>query len=191
MAKGQNKPKTNNKPKLTIEALCAEAAAFAEVESSYPEPSMYGVTDGKAVGTYLEHKFQAFLQIKYSFTPCNSAQGVDFPDLEVDMKVTSITQPQYKRVIDMADTQMNEMGGADAQLGEAGRIRRAALPSREIMLDVEDEAARVAGARGEGQSEARGSAQVARGGRHDLMHRLAGQAAAQRGVDGCHAQGDR
>ena len=47
--------------KLTIPFLCQEASQFAEVESTYPEPTLYGVTDGKAIGTYLEHKFRAHL----------------------------------------------------------------------------------------------------------------------------------
>jgi len=81
-------------PALTIEALCAEARTFAEIESAHGEPSLYGVTDGKAVGTYLEHKFRAFLTAKYDFTAGNSASGIDFPELGVDMKVTSIKQPQ-------------------------------------------------------------------------------------------------
>jgi hypothetical protein len=83
-----------SKTPLTIELLCQEAASFAEVESTYPEPALYGVTDGKAVGTYLEHKFRAHLEAKYTCGPANSAKGVDFPDLQVDMKVTAITQPQ-------------------------------------------------------------------------------------------------
>lgn len=82
------------KMKLTVEGLCREAAAFAEVESTYPEPSLYGVTDGKAIGTYLEQKFRAHLQAKYSLAPASSAMGIDLPDLQVDLKVTSITQPQ-------------------------------------------------------------------------------------------------
>jgi hypothetical protein len=81
-------------PVLTIESLCAEAAKFAEVESVYDEPTLYGVTDGKAVGTYLEHKFIAFLARSYSCQPGNSALGIDLPALEVDIKVTSIKQPQ-------------------------------------------------------------------------------------------------
>jgi hypothetical protein len=81
------------KPKLTVQKLCKEAADFAAIESTYPEPSLYGVTDGKAVGTYLEHKFRAYLEAGYRFAPCNSAQGVDFPDIEVDLKVTAIRQP--------------------------------------------------------------------------------------------------
>lgn len=81
-------------PILTIENLCGEAARFAEIESIYDEPTLYGVTDGKAVGTYLEHKFTAYLAQNYSYQPGNSASGIDLPALEVDIKVTSIKQPQ-------------------------------------------------------------------------------------------------
>jgi hypothetical protein len=80
---------------LTIQTLCSEARIFSIAESNYPEPSLFGVTDGKAVGTYLEHKFRAYLIEKgYEFEEGNSASGIDFPDIRVDMKVTSIRQPQ-------------------------------------------------------------------------------------------------
>jgi hypothetical protein len=82
------------KTKLTITRLQKDAAAFAEIENSYDEPSLYGVTDGKAVGTYLEHKFTAYLADKYVYQRGNSAAGIDLPSLEVDIKVTSIRQPQ-------------------------------------------------------------------------------------------------
>jgi hypothetical protein len=82
------------KPALTVPNLCAEAAKFAEAESTYGEPSLFGVTDGKAVGTYLEHKFQAYLHEHYSYDEGSSAKGVDFPGLGVDLKVTSVKQPQ-------------------------------------------------------------------------------------------------
>lgn len=55
------------KQKLDIETLVTEAARFAEMESTYDEPSLYGVTDGKAVGTYLEHKFTQYLASKYEY----------------------------------------------------------------------------------------------------------------------------
>lgn len=79
---------------LTITKLQEEASFFAERESSYDEPSLYGVTDGKAVGTYLEHKFTDYLLSKYEYERGNSASGIDLPELEVDIKVTSIKQPQ-------------------------------------------------------------------------------------------------
>ena len=82
------------KTALTSPLLCREATTFAEVESTYPEPTLYGVTDGKAIGTYLEQKFRAYLAVTYDFTAGNSAFGIDFPDVGVDMKVTAVTQPQ-------------------------------------------------------------------------------------------------
>jgi hypothetical protein len=79
---------------LTVETLCSEAAIFSAAESQHPEPILYGVTDGKAIGTYLEQKFRLYLKEKYQFLEGNSASGIDFPDLLVDVKVTSIRQPQ-------------------------------------------------------------------------------------------------
>jgi hypothetical protein len=79
---------------LSISLLQKEASAFAKAESKHPEPILFGVTDGKAVGTYLEHKFQVLLEGRYGYTRGNSAKGIDFPELEVDIKVTSIRQPQ-------------------------------------------------------------------------------------------------
>jgi len=80
--------------KLSVELLQGEAKVFSDVESNHDEPSLFGVTDGKAVGTYLEHKFQAYLHKKYKYEEGSSAKGIDFPSLSVDMKVTSIKQPQ-------------------------------------------------------------------------------------------------
>jgi hypothetical protein len=80
---------------LTIQLLCHEAKVFSEAESRHPEPTLFGVTDGKAVGTYLELKFREYLLNNgYHFAEGNAANGLDFPGLNVDMKVTSIKQPQ-------------------------------------------------------------------------------------------------
>lgn len=79
---------------LTIELLCEEAQQFSVTESAHDEPLLYGITDGKAVGTYLEQKFRNYLKERYEFTLGSSASGIDFPELQVDMKTTSIRQPQ-------------------------------------------------------------------------------------------------
>jgi hypothetical protein len=80
---------------LTINSLCEQAKIFSARESGHSEPSLFGVTDGKAVGTYLEQKFRTYLQgTRYSFVEGNSAHGIDFPGLMVDMKATSVRQPQ-------------------------------------------------------------------------------------------------
>ncbi len=81
-------------PQLTIDSLKNEAAKFADIETKYDEPTLYGVTDGKAVGTYLEHKFTAYLAEHYNYEKGNSASGIDLPSLGVDIKVTSVKQPQ-------------------------------------------------------------------------------------------------
>lgn len=81
-------------PSLTVARLKEEARAFAVAESEHAEPSLFGVTDGKAVGTYLEHKFQTDLLNRYAYPRGSSAKGIDFPGLDVDIKVTSIRQPQ-------------------------------------------------------------------------------------------------
>ncbi|MBN1813326.1 MAG: restriction endonuclease [Anaerolineae bacterium] len=82
------------KTKLSLKLLIKEAALFAQKESTHFEPSIYGVTDGKAIGTYFEHKCQGYLSSKYSYEQGCSAGGIDFPGLRVDMKVTRLTQPQ-------------------------------------------------------------------------------------------------
>ena len=79
---------------LSIEMLQREASSFAKSQSKHAEPSLFGVTDGKAVGTYLEHKFQTHLHSRYIYGRGNSAKGIDFPELGVDIKVTSVRQPQ-------------------------------------------------------------------------------------------------
>ena len=79
---------------LNIKSLLHEATVFAERESTYGEPSLYRVTDGKAIGTYLEQKFRTYLTENYYFQLGNSASGIDFPELRIDIKTTSIKQPQ-------------------------------------------------------------------------------------------------
>ena len=81
-------------PPLTVTDIQKEARAFAIAESAHAEPSLLGVTDGKAIGTYLEHKFQTELLNRYAYPRGSSAKGIDFPGVDVDIKVTSIRQPQ-------------------------------------------------------------------------------------------------
>ncbi|OJT17607.1 restriction endonuclease [Archangium sp. Cb G35] len=82
------------RPSLTTEALVTEARNFAEIQSALPVPELFGVTDGKAVGTHVEKAFKAYLSKKYLFQEGNSAKGIDFPELDIDVKVTSVDQPQ-------------------------------------------------------------------------------------------------
>lgn len=85
-----------NKPPLTIKTLKEKAKQFCIKETEFKNPDLFGVTDGKAVGTYIEHKFQDYLKANYKIEIGSSAKGVDLPsaNINTDIKVTSVKQPQ-------------------------------------------------------------------------------------------------
>ena len=82
------------KKKLTIPSLLVEAKQFCAINSGVYIPELFGITDGKAVGTFLEHLFQQYLNERYDLTVGNSASGLDLPSVNTDIKVTSINRPQ-------------------------------------------------------------------------------------------------
>ena len=82
------------KKKLDISELIKSAQDFCNQESGKYRKELYGVTDGKAVGTFVEHLFQNFLSKNYEMEVGSSANGLDLPSIETDIKVTSIKQPQ-------------------------------------------------------------------------------------------------
>ena len=82
--------------KLTINKLKEESMNFCKHESSITHKKLIGITDGKAVGTYIEHRFEDYLEKNYEVTIGSSAKGIDLPDCHIntDIKVTSIKKPQ-------------------------------------------------------------------------------------------------
>ena len=48
--------------KLTINKLKDEAISFCKQESNVTHDDLVGITDGKGVGTYIEHKFEEYLK---------------------------------------------------------------------------------------------------------------------------------
>lgn len=82
------------KQKLTIPKLIEEAQYFCVAQSKIQHKELFGVTDGKAVGTLIEHKFQEHLSEIFELAVGSSAKGIDLPSVDVDIKVTSIKQPQ-------------------------------------------------------------------------------------------------
>jgi hypothetical protein len=73
-------------PSLTIEQLKAETGVFAQCESAHNEPSIFGTTDGKAIGP-LEHKFQGYLAAKYAHPR--------FGQVQIEHYITGITDQLY------------------------------------------------------------------------------------------------
>ena len=53
------------KKMLDIAELKKAAKDFCEKESGLYRPELFGVTDGKAIGTFVEHLFQEFLERQY------------------------------------------------------------------------------------------------------------------------------
>lgn len=84
------------KKNITLNDLKKEAKIFCDKQSKKNHTDLIGVTDGKAVGTYVEHLFKNHLKEKYEIELGNSAKGIDLPQENIltDIKVTSITQPQ-------------------------------------------------------------------------------------------------
>jgi len=80
---------------LTLKTLKYEASLFSLIQSQHRESSLYGVNDGKSIGTHIERRFQNHLTSKeYKFEAGSAASGIDLPSLNVDIKVTSTRQPQ-------------------------------------------------------------------------------------------------
>jgi hypothetical protein len=78
------------------EKVHAQAAIFAAEFSAVDHPELRGVSDGKAVGTYIERRFKSDLA-KVGIIEAvegNAAKGIDLPSFEIDIKVTSVRQPQ-------------------------------------------------------------------------------------------------
>jgi hypothetical protein len=84
------------KAQLTIPILIQEAEKFCETEAKKNHTELIGITDGKAVGTYIEHRFKEYLDENYDLSVGSSAKGIDLPDdsINTDIKATSIHQPQ-------------------------------------------------------------------------------------------------
>ncbi|MBO6295899.1 MAG: restriction endonuclease [Prevotella sp.] len=80
--------------KLDEKELIKSAKAFCKQESGKYRKELFGVTDGKAVGTFVEHLFQNYLSKNYEMEVGSSANGLDLPSVNTDIKVTSIKQPQ-------------------------------------------------------------------------------------------------
>lgn len=80
--------------KLSINSLLVESKIFCKNTCNFRSPYLFGITDSKAVGTFVEHNLKNHLANKYDIGNTNSASGIDLPFIETDIKVTSIKQPQ-------------------------------------------------------------------------------------------------
>lgn len=98
------------KPNLKAQSLLSETRLFAKQISGEPIQEIYGKTDGKNVGTYVEKKFKEYLKHKYNVEIGNSARGIDLPEINVDIKVTSKKKPQSSSPFKNAREQIFGLG---------------------------------------------------------------------------------
>ena len=83
------------KSKLTIITLKSEIPSFImELTKRGGSKDLYEKSDGKTIGTYIEKEFKTYLEKKYSFKKGSSAKDIDFPEIKVDVKTTSVKKPQ-------------------------------------------------------------------------------------------------
>jgi hypothetical protein len=102
--------KAGAKKALTLEQLKAYSVDFLSAFSTLDIPELYGTTDGKAVGTFVEASFHSHLTKRYEHIPGSAASGIDFPELGVDLKVTSIKQPQSSCPFESANQKVYGLG---------------------------------------------------------------------------------
>ncbi len=76
--------------------IISQASVFAREFAAVKHPDLLGITDGKAVGTYIETAFKKSLRDigVIEATEGNAAKGIDLPTFDIDIKVTSARQPQ-------------------------------------------------------------------------------------------------
>ena len=100
------------KDQLSISSLIQTAKKFAEIESKFSNSELFGISDGKAIGTYVEHKFKRYLETKYITEFGSSSNGIDLPSSEIqtDIKVTSIKQPQSSCPFKSAEQKIYGLG---------------------------------------------------------------------------------
>lgn len=84
------------KERIALDSLFEATKQFCIEESNINYPELRGVTDGKAVGTFVEHRLKNYLTERYDIIVGCSAKGIDLPCdiINTDIKVTSIKQPQ-------------------------------------------------------------------------------------------------
>jgi hypothetical protein len=96
---------------LTLKNLLNCSKEYASTELVIPSRTLFGATDGKAVGTYVEHGLREYLKAqRFVTTAGSSANGLDFPDLNIDLKVTSLKQPQSSCPFKFAEQKVYGLG---------------------------------------------------------------------------------
>lgn len=84
------------KPVLTIDSLKQAAMNFYQSEFPYSSKELFGIDNGKTIGTHIEKKFQSYLAQHYTYQKGDPSKGLDLPEkhINTDIKTTSSKKPQ-------------------------------------------------------------------------------------------------
>lgn len=63
----------------------------------------------RAVGTVVEAIFKAYSQQRYHLAVGNAANGLDFPTLDTDLKVTSLRQPPEDKNVPLDEVSRRQL----------------------------------------------------------------------------------
>ena len=74
--------------------LIEEAHQFANDFSKKSHNKLFGITDGKAIGTYIENLYKDIIKTKYGVKVATASNGIDIPNENIDIKCTLTTRPQ-------------------------------------------------------------------------------------------------
>lgn len=79
---------------LTIGRMAASAKAFCAQYGGVPRETLYGVTDGKAAGTFAGRLFEDYLSQRHDMASGNSAGGLGLPSASTGIKAAPPVRPQ-------------------------------------------------------------------------------------------------
>lgn len=94
---------------LTVESLKAEASSFVR-SPLRSDGVLFGINDGKTIGSFVEKAFKNRLRQKYEFDPVDLATGIDLPLINVDIKTSRVSRPQSSCPYESAEQKVYGLG---------------------------------------------------------------------------------
>lgn len=81
---------------LSVEDVIQESKECLSFNQNIKTKKLFGINDGKTLGTHIENIFFDYLENKgYLFKRGNPSKGIDFPELDIDIKSNSSTRSKY------------------------------------------------------------------------------------------------
>lgn len=95
--------------RLTVETLKTEASSFVR-SPLHSDGVLFGINDGKTIGSFVEKTFKNRLRQKYEFDPVDLSVGIDLPLINVDIKTSRVSHPQSSCQYESAEQKVYGLG---------------------------------------------------------------------------------